>query len=85
MYFCFNQSKVKYSCKGVNKHTNSINKDKYLHVLQNKVIGSAKNRGFRVRGNKVFTYTQVKNAFSYFYGKRKVLEDGITSTTYLDI
>ena len=30
------------------------------------------------------TYVQVKNAFSYFYPKRKVLEDGV-STIPLDI
>ena len=84
MYFCFNDSKAKYSCKGVSKRTNAIDKDTYLSVLRSKATGSATNRGFRVRGNSVFTYTQAKNAFTYFYGKRKVLEDGV-STTFLDI
>ena len=84
MYFCFNSSKSKYSCKGVNRNTNAINKDTYLRVLRSKVTGSAMNTGFRVRGNSVFTYTQAKDAFTYFYGKRKVLDDGV-STTYLDI
>ena len=73
MYFCFNSSKSKYSCKGVNRNTNAINKDTYLRVLRSKVTGSAMNTGFRVRGNSVFTYTQAKDAFTYFYGKRKVL------------
>ena len=36
-----------------------------------------------VQGGIVFTYTQAKKAFTYFYGKRKVLEDGVT-TTFLD-
>lgn len=84
MYFCFNDTKTKFSCKGVNKYTNAIDKDTYLSVIRSKVTGAATNRGFRVRGNGVFTYTQVKNAFTYFYGKRKVLDDGV-STTYLDI
>ena len=84
MYFCFNDSKAKFSCKGVNKHTNSINKDTYLNVIQTKTTGHATNRVFRVRGNRVCTYTQVENAFTYFYNKRKVLADGV-STTYLDI
>ena len=84
MYFCFNESEAKFSCKGVNKYTNAINKDTYLRVLRTKATGAATNRGFRVRGSSVFTYTQVKNAFAYFYGKRKVLDDGV-STTYLDI
>ena len=34
--------------------------------------------------NKMCTYVQVKNAFSYFYPKRKVLEDGV-SVIPLDI
>ena len=84
MYFCFNDSKAKFSCKGVNKYTNAITKDTYLNVIQTKTTGHATNRGFRVRENKVCNYTQAKNAFTYFYGKRKVLADGV-STTYLDI
>ena len=83
MYFCFNDSKAKFSCKGVNKYTNAITKDTYLNVIQTKTTGHATNRRFRVRENKVCTYTQAKNAFTYFYGKRKVLADGV-STTYLD-
>ena len=42
------------------------------------------NRGFRVRNNAIFTYTQEKRGFSYFYCKRKVLDDGI-HTIPLDI
>ena len=34
--------------------------------------------------NKMCTYVQVEKAFSYFYPKRKVLEDGV-STIPLDI
>ena len=46
MYFCFNDSKAKYSCKGVSKRTNAIDKDTYLSVLRSKATGSATN--FRV-------------------------------------
>ena len=63
---------------------NSIYKDKYLDVILSKRSGSGVNRGFRVLDNKMCTYVQVKNAFSYFYPKRKVLEDGV-STIPLDI
>ena len=82
-YYCFGE-KDKYSCKGVNKKNNVINKDKYLDVLLSKRSGSGVNRGFRVLNNTMCTYVQVKNAFSYFYPKRKVLEDGV-STIPLDI
>ena len=83
-YYCFGGEKDKYSCKGVNKNNNVINKDKYLDVLLSKRSGSGVNRGFRVLNNTMCTYVQVKNAFSYFHPKCKVLEDGV-STIPLDI
>ena len=76
--------KDKFSCKGVNKKNNVINKDKYLDVILSKHSGWGVNRGFRVMNNKMCTYVQVKNAFSYFYPKHKVLEDN-ASTIPLDI
>ena len=42
------------------------------------------NSGFVVDGTTTLTYTQMKRGLSYFYCKRMVLEDGI-STTHLDI
>ncbi|CAH3152231.1 unnamed protein product, partial [Porites lobata] len=82
-YYCFG-AKDKFSCKGVNKKCNDINKDKYLNVLLTKQNSAGVNRGFRVVNNTMYTYTQVRDAFSYFYPKRKVLADGV-STTPLDI
>ena len=82
-YFCFG-AKDKFSCKGVNKKCNEIDKDKYLQVLLTKQNSSGVNRGFRVVNNTMYTYEQVRDAFSYFYPKRKVLADGV-STTPLDI
>ena len=83
-YYCFGDGKDTFSCKGVNKKNNVINKDKYLDVILSKRSGSGVNRGFRVMNNTMCTYVQVKNAFSYFYPKRKVLEDGV-ATIPLDI
>ena len=40
--------------------------------------------GFRLKNNSIFTYSQEKIGFNYFYCKRKVLRDGI-STVPLDI
>ncbi|CAH3118846.1 unnamed protein product [Porites lobata] len=82
-YYCFG-AKDKFSCKGVDKKCNEINKDKYLQVLLTKQNSSGVNRGFRVVNNTMCTYEQVRDAFSYFYPKRKVLADGV-STTPLDI
>ena len=45
---------------------------------------TAVNRGIRTFNNSVFTYSQPKQAFNYFYCKRVVLQDGI-HTKPLDI
>ena len=82
-YYCFG-GYDKFSCKGVSKKTNEINKEKYLNVLLTKESSAGLNKGFRVVDNTMFTYQQVRDGFSYFYPKRKVLEDGIT-TLPLDI
>ena len=82
-YFRFgDQNKV--SCKGLNKKTNEITKEKYLNVLRLQAPGSGINRGFRMRDGDMYTYEQTKTAFTYLYPKRKVHEDG-RSTTYLDL
>ena len=75
--------KDKFSCKGVNKKCKEINKEKYLNVLLTKQNSGGVNRRFRVVKNAMYTYT-VRDAFSYFYPKWKVLEYGV-STTPLDI
>jgi len=82
-YYCWGE-KDKYSCKGISKKRNSIKKDTYLRVLKTQESESGENRVFRVLNNKVLTYSQFRVGFSYFYPKRKVLADGIT-TIPLDI
>jgi hypothetical protein len=67
-YFCFG-AEDKFICKGVNRKTNDIHKG---------------TRGFRSIDNQVYTYLQERAGFSYFYHKRKVLADGV-STIPLDI
>ena len=81
-YYCFGVED-KFSCKGINKHLNDIHKGTYMDVLLSKKSRSSTNRGFRV-DNKMYTYLQEKAGFSYFYPKRKVLTDGV-STEALDI
>jgi hypothetical protein len=45
MYVCYSDSnKNKFSCKGVNRGRNDINKDTYLRVLRTKEPGYATNR-----------------------------------------
>ena len=61
-----------------------INKEKYLDVILNKRSGKGVNRGFGILDNRMCTYVQEKDALSYFYPKRKILDDGVT-TIALDI
>ena len=82
-YYCFG-SDDKFSCKGINKKCNEIDKEKFLNVLLTRNSSSGLNKGFRVRNNSVYTYHQSRMGFSYFYPKRKVLSDGV-STLPLDI
>ena len=77
-------SRFKYSSKGLKRKTNTLTFDQYLSVLRNKKPHTGINTGFVKKRNKLYTYTQQKRGLTYFYAKRKVLDDGVT-TTYLDI
>ena len=81
-YFCFGGEGDKHSCKGIQKR-NQITKEQYLEVLSSQQSGKGVNRGFRVIENRVFTYEQVRSGLSYFYPKRMVLPDGVSTTSLL--
>ena len=74
----------KYSCKGIQKNQNEINKKRFNNVLFKNEKDTCTNKGFRVINNEMITYTQNKKGLSYYYDKRKVLADGV-STVPLDI
>ena len=75
---------MKYSCKGINKKALSSPMDAYEHVLNTTLSGCGLNKGFRVRMNTVFTYEQIRYGLSYFYCKRLLKNDGV-STEPLDL
>ena len=77
-YYCFG-AKDKFSCKGENKKTNEINKDKYLKVFLTKQYCAGVNCGFHVVNNTMYTYMQMRDAFSYFHPKWKVLASGVST------
>ena len=79
-----NAAKQKNSCKGLSKRTNSFTIKHYLDVLKTERPVAGVNKGFVKKNNKLYTYSQRKNGLTYFYGKRRVLDDGV-STTHLDI
>ena len=64
-------SENKISCKGLNKRTNDITKERYLDVLRTQVPGVGVNRGFRMRGDGMYTYQQIKNRFLISIPKEK--------------
>ena len=75
---------TKVSCKGTGKRRNILDEKYFDDVLETKIPHTVKNAGFINDGADKKTYTQTKIGLSYFYPKRIVLEDGV-STTHLDI
>ena len=69
--------KQKTSCKGVSKKNLSQPMDKYEDALKNKTTRPSTNFGIRMKGSNIFTYSQEKIGFNYFYCKREVLSDGV--------
>ena len=72
------------SCKGVNKNSVQTPLETFKSALFDKRTVSTTNRGFRVKGNHMFSYVQEKVGFTYFYCKRAVAIDGV-STSPLDM
>ena len=76
---------MKTSCKGVQQKRNDLIKENFLDTLRTQNPCYCTNAGFIKNNNdELVTYTQEKKGFSYFYAKREVLEDGV-STTHLKI
>ena len=80
-YYCFGPTD-KYSTKGLSNRHNDIDKVAFLEVLTNRRSG--KNRGIRVHHTTVLTYVQDRAALTYFYAKRVVHEEGV-STSPVDV
>ena len=78
------QHEYKFSSKGISKRNIKTPMAIFRRVLKTGSSSSGINRGFRVRNNTIFTYTQERRGFAYFYCKRRVLGDGI-HTKPLDI
>lgn len=88
-YICWNdddsrEDTGKCSSKGLSKRTNKLTRRCFTDVLATKKPKCGTNHGFIKKDGQMFTYSQVKRGLTYFYAKRKVLEDGI-STTSIDI
>jgi hypothetical protein len=86
-YFCWNESDAKAgkcSSKGLSKTTNTLTKENFLNVLNTKQPKTGQNKGFVKKDGSLYTYSQVKTGLTYFYAKRRVCADGV-STEPIDI
>lgn len=78
------QMKRKISSKGLSKRTNNLTEEQFKNVLATQSSITGTNSGFIRKDNVTYTYRQQRRGLTYFYAKRKVLNDGV-STTYLDV
>ena len=75
----------KLSSKGVQEKRNTLTPQDFINALSTQVPMIIENVGMiRDQEGVIHTYTQQKQGISFFYGKRKVLADNV-STTHLDI
>ena len=82
-YVCLGDQ-IKLGLKGVQKRLDYYNFQLFEDVLFKKTPQHFENRGIRFLDNNIYTYTENKKGIDYFYCKRKVLDDGIHTTT-LDV
>jgi len=77
------QPMMKLSAKGVQKSRNKnvLSPENFESVVKARTTFQGNNKGFRMcrETNSMITYSQTKTALNYYYDKRKVLEDGITT------
>ena len=69
----------KVSCKGISKKNLKDPMQKFQEALHNKTTIESNNVGFRIRKSDIYTYSQDKIGFNYFYCKREVLADGVST------
>ena len=75
----------KTSCKGVQKKRNELVREDFLSIIENpRQEHLVENAGFIRDGLHTRTYIQIKKGLNYFYAKREILADGV-STTHLTI
>lgn len=76
-YYCSGK-KDKLSSKGISKR-NGYKLTDFKSLLEQPGIKSGTNCGFRVRKNGMYTFSQCKKGLNFFYGKRLVASDNVTT------
>lgn len=93
-YICFTHSQNdnpnvlyindKWSAKGVVKKQNKLTPEHFFNVLKTKKSQTVTNTNFKLVNQEMYTYSTSKIGLSYLYIKRRVSEDGV-STSPLNI
>ncbi|KAL8023658.1 hypothetical protein Plhal710r2_c006g0029541 [Plasmopara halstedii] len=88
-YICYlgdeNHKTMKVSAKGIqqggNRNASVLRPEGFENVVRNRITLNATNKGFRVDkySKSIITYQQTKIGLNFYYDKRKVLEDGIST------
>ena len=84
IYIVANKDHCKFSSKGISKNRVKKPLEIFKNGLETKESCSSSNVEFISKNNTIFTYQQNRAGFAYFYPKREILGDGI-STKPLDI
>ncbi|RAW21781.1 hypothetical protein PC110_g21777, partial [Phytophthora cactorum] len=88
-YICYlpdEERKVKVSAKGIQqgrgRNVDVLNPGGFETVVRNRITLRGTNKGFRLskETKAIITYTQTKTALNYYYDKRQVMSDGISTT-----
>ena len=82
-YYAWGRDNNKISTKGLSKKLNSFDETHFDRVLTTKKKEGGINRGFVVKDSQVLLYQQTRDGLSYFYPKRQVLDDGISTVPLL--
>ena len=79
-YHCYSKDASKTSTKGIMKNLNRYEKCHFMRTLESQNPTFGINRGIMRRNQKMVTYTQIRSGLNYFYAKRKVHSDGVTTS-----
>ena len=83
-YICWQDNLLfKFSSKGINKKLNDLKRECFEEVLRTKAPRMGTNKGFILKDGGMYTYNQIKQGLSYFYAKRRVCEDGVSTMNIL--
>ena len=77
-YHCWGSAVEKTSSKRLSKQTNKFTKDVYKSVLEDQLSVEGTNKGFVLKDNTMYTYSQLRTELTFLYAKRRALADGVS-------